>query len=85
MKVFVVSHGDEKSRVIRQIIDAVFVSKKDADEFISMVQQQPRSLLDFSQAIYEVNEVEMLDHVDWVYWRKQIKVEKDDEFDTQPY
>jgi hypothetical protein len=71
--VFVVSHSLSMSKLIEQKIDAVFDSKKDAEEFVDKVQLKVEGLARLNTDIYRIDEVKMLNGYDWNYWKKQIK------------
>lgn len=69
---FVVSHMDEKSKLIVRIQDAVFTRLEDAEEFVKLMTPPRTSAYGFLDRKYDINEVIFVDESNWSYWKKQI-------------
>ena len=69
---FVVSHIDEKSKLIVRIQDAVFTRLEDAEEFVKLTTPPRTSAYGFLERKYDINEVAFVDESNWSYWKKQI-------------
>jgi len=71
-KAFVVSHIDERSKMIVRIQDAVFTRLADAEEFVKLITPPRTSAYGFLERKYDINEVPLVDESNWSYWKKQI-------------